>query len=183
MTEFERHSSVQAAICEQLSKLETDTGRTAASDFAVAQGWEKWNTRLGFAIVITSGAVSIITAMLSAKTSAPVLPINQAWPLGISTMLASLTAVVGSILTFLKPAERASRYREFGNKQKSLRNRIRVYRTVSISFSASEVEKHDALQAFLLEKGALNSDNPPIPRWAYVRTLKEAAGTREQRVI
>jgi hypothetical protein len=124
---------IRSAIADQLQKLEDDTDRTAASDFRVAQRWERINSILGLSAVAVSGLVTVLSASTSVKGM-------EGWStefLFLSTILASAATVVGSVLTFLKPSERAGRYREFGNKQKALRNRIRIHRPVIMRQEAS----------------------------------------------
>lgn len=124
-----------------------------------------------------SGAVTIISAATSMKgweSSQDILIL-------FSTILASAATVVGSVLTFLKPSERAGRYREFGNKQKALRNRIRLFRTVSIHQVLDQEKAAQQLLEFSQEKDALNSDNPPIPRRAFKVASKEILEKRNRR--
>lgn len=170
--------SLDNEICEQLEKLEGDTDLTAASNFAVAQRWERWNMVLGLGIVILSGVSSAIGAFASSGNTTEIARYNLI--IG-STVLASTTAILGSILTFLKPSEIAARYREFGNKQKSLRNKTRLLRTVSITFLDQLSARHDALIKFLEEKETLNSDNPPIPRWAFKQATRDIADKQARR--
>lgn len=168
------------SICDQVLELESDTDKTAALNFVLAQRWETRNLQLGLGVVLISGIVTVLGAVAALRdgelhvVTQPVLTLS-------STILASITAVLGSILTFLKPAERASRYREFGNKNKSLHNRLKIYRTVSIGFVENEKKQHDDLQTFLKEKDALNLDNPPIPSWAKDQVDIEIERKRENK--
>lgn len=159
------HQSIE----EQLDNLEKDTNITSKSNFMIAQNWESINSILGLSAVIISGIVTILGAMTALKGMEDVQHIfNFA-----STILASIITVVGSILTFLKPSERAGRYREFGNKQKALRNRIRIYRNVILAqekYTSIAIEK---LEEFNKDKDTLNSDNPPISLSVYLKIKKE----------
>jgi hypothetical protein len=170
-------NKIREAIISQLQKLEDDTDLTAASDFRVAQNWESINSTLGLSAVAVSGIVTIFGAAASVKGMEGWQP---TFTFG-STILASAATVIGSVLTFLKPSERAGRYREFGNKQKALRNRIRIYRSVIMSQDGSLSTPTDKLVEFATEKDALNSDNPPIPRSAFLKASKEVLEKRERR--
>jgi hypothetical protein len=175
---MENQEYISQNVGEQLQKLENDAEMTSASDFAMAQNWEKWNTILGLSIVLISGYVASIGAASSFKYG------STDWTdiFKISSAVAgALTAILGSVLTFLKPSERASRYREFGNKQKSLRNRIRLYRTVSIHLEQDVVARCSQLGNFLTEKDALNSDNPPITKWAFVQATRDIADKEKRK--
>lgn len=172
-----QQAELRTAIAAQLQKLEDDTELTSASDFRMAQRWEATNNRLGLTTVIVSGIVTVIGAVSSLEKFTDVQPLF----IIVSTLLASIATAIGSVLTFLKPSERGGRYREFGNKQKMLRNRIRIYRTVQILQDDSSTGPTEQLVAFNLEKDALNSDNPPIPRSAFVTASKEIGEKRTRR--
>ncbi|HEY0181641.1 MAG TPA: SLATT domain-containing protein [Rhodopila sp.] len=168
---------IRQSVEDQLQKLEDDTDLTSASDFSMAQRWEGINIRLGLCIVLASGVVTVIGATASIDD---LRNFQRYFTLG-STILASLATVVASVLTFLKPSERGERYREFGNKQKALRNRIRIYRAVVMKQDPSVERLTEQLVAFGLEKDTLNSDNPPIPHSAFRRAAKEMLAKRRRR--
>lgn len=165
------------SIENQLQKLEDDTDLTSASDFRMSQRWEATNMRLGLIIVGASGVLTVIAA----STVISDLQQFQAYFTLASILLAATATVVASVLTFLKPSERGGRYREFGNKQKALRNRIRIYRAVFLKQEPSVERPSEQLIAFGLEKDALNSDNPPIPRSAFRSASKDMIEKRRRR--
>lgn len=170
--------TIDQNIAEQLTKLEKDTDLTSESNFALAQNWEKWNNNIGITIVILSAIVTSLSAISSSDLK---LLENKTNVLIISTLFGSIIAGLGSIITTLKPAERAARYREFGNKHKSIRNRIRIYRTVSINLTEDTPEKNAKLLDFLAEKDTLNSDNPPIAKWAFTQAIDNIKRKEEQK--
>ena len=170
---------LRGVTAAQLQKLEDDTDLTSASDFRMAQKWESTNNLLGLITIIVSGIVTVIGAVSSLKQLSDIQPFFTI----ASTVLASIATVIGSVLTFLKPSERGGRYREFGNKQKMLRNRIRIYRTVQMLQDNSANGPPEQLVAFNLEKDSLNSDNPPIPRSAFITASKEVAEKRKRRGV
>ena len=171
--------AVMATIQYQLEKLEEDCDVTSGSDFYMERVWENWNFRLGIATVVLSALVSAIGAISALKD----LQNFEPYFLLGSTLLASAGTVLGSVLTFLKPSERAARYREFANKQKSLRNRIRVYRTVHAPKELDWTKAAEQLTNFGIEKDALTSDNPTIPKVAYLssRSAMEAKKQKPQK--
>lgn len=168
--------SVTATIQYQLEKLEEDCDVTSGSDFYMEKVWENWNFRLGMATVVLSALVSVIGAVSALED----LRHFKSYFLLGSTLLASVGTVLGSVLTFLKPSERAARYREFANKQKSLRNRIRVFRTVHAPKEADWTKAAEQLTNFSIEKDALASDNPTIPTVAYLSS-KSAVEAKKQK--
>jgi hypothetical protein len=169
---------LRQSIEDQLQRLEDDTALTAAGDFAMARRWETINTRLGLTIVIASGTVAII----SAATSLSDLAQFQRYLTLAMTVLAAIATVVGSVMTVLRPSLRGGQYREFGNKQKALVNRIGIYRSVLMKQDPSVERLSDALVAFGHEKDGLNSDNPPIRRSALRSASKDMLHERRRRV-
>ena len=168
---------IRQSIENQLQKLEDDTDLTSASDFRMAQRWGSINTRLGLIIVLVSG---IITTTGVYASVGDFQDMQRYFTLSV-TVLASIATVVGSVLTFLKPSERGEQYREFGNKQKALRNRIRIYRSVLMKQEPSVERPSEQLVAFGQEKDALNSANPPIPRSAFRTASKDMLEKRRRR--
>src|SRR5438067_5753802 len=129
----QREQALRSEISRQLKNLEDDADLTSASDFYVAQKWDRLNTRLGLSTMCVSGAVIVVGAAASIKG----LEDWQTYFTALSTILASAAMVIGSVLTFSKPSARGARYREFGNKHKALGNRIRIYRTVNMEEDGS----------------------------------------------
>jgi hypothetical protein len=172
----QREQSLRSEISRQLKNLENDADLTSASDFYVSQKWGSLNTRLGLSTVCVSGAVTIIGAAASVKG----LEDWQTYFTALSTILASAATVICSVLTFLKPSERAARYREFGNKHKALGNRIRIYRTVNME-DVPLKGLPEKLAAFSTEKDNLDSDNPPIPRNTLLMASKEMLDKQERK--
>ena len=173
----QREQALRSEISRQLKNLEDDADLTSASDFYVAQKWDRQNTRLGLSTMCVSGAVIVIGAAASIKG----LEDWQTYLTALSTILASAATVIVSVLTFLNPSQRGARYREFGNKHKALSNRIRIYRTVTMEEDGYLKGLSEKLAAFSTEKDILNSDNPPIPRDALLIASKEMVEKRERR--
>jgi hypothetical protein len=169
---------IRQSIEAELQKLEDETDLTSASDFSMAQRWDATNTRLGLLIVLASGIVAAIGA---AASLADLAQYQRFFTLS-SIVLAAIATVIASVLTFLKPSERSGQYREYGNKQDALRNRIRIYRSVLMKQDPSVERLSDQLVAFGQEKDALNADNPPIPRWAFRAASKDMLDKRRRRI-
>ncbi len=128
--------------------------------------------------MVASGVVAVISA---AAALTDLLPYQRYFTLAM-TVLAAMATVLASVLTFLKPSERGGQYREYGNKQEALRNRIRIYRSVLMKQDPSVERLSDQLVAFGHEKDGLNADNPPVPRWAYRAASKEMLDKRRRRL-
>jgi hypothetical protein len=171
-----KKSKCEEIAC-QLQKLEDDADVTAAQNFRIAEYWEARNMYLGFSIVFVSGIVTVIGAVASINE----LDGWQPYFTSASTILAAIATAIGSVLTFLKPSERGAKYREFGNKQKALRNRIRIYKSVKMEENSAEPGPSAQLSAFCDEKDTLISDNPPLFHWAYQVAKREILERQQKR--
>jgi hypothetical protein len=145
-------------IIYNADEIAKDCEYSASSNFELGKYWDSWNLRLG----LSAATLSALAAISSGRedffsTSGSPLP----------SIVALLAAISASVLTFLKPSEKASIYREFGNKYRSLRNRSRVFVTIDCLVTAEYEKLRAALDALLKEKEDLNLGNPVIPKWAY----------------
>jgi hypothetical protein len=143
-------------IIDNAQKIADDCEYSASSNFALGKYWDTWNLRLGLSAAILSALAALV-----GKTDfdLPGVPVTSA--------VAFLAAISASVLTFLKPSEKASIYREFGNKYRSLRNRSRVFISIDCLVKPEYKKLRGTLDALLKEKEDLNLDNPVIPEWAF----------------
>jgi hypothetical protein len=153
---------VLTQIIDNARKIANDCEYSASSNFALGTYWDAWNLRLGLSAAIFSAlaAINIDTMIATNAHHSP-----------ITSVVGFFAAISASVLTFLKPSEKASVYREFGNKYRSLRNRSRIFISIDCLVTPEytlEYEKlRGALDALLKEKEDLNFDNPVIPGWAF----------------
>jgi len=141
-------------IIDNAQKVANDCEYSASSNFALGKYWDTWNLRLGLSAAILSALAALV-----GKTDLSGVP--------IAGVVAFLAAISASVLTFLKPSEKASIYREFGNKYRSLRNRSRVFISIDCLVMPEYEELRARLDSLLKEKEDLNLDNPVIPEWAF----------------
>ena len=85
-----REQALRSEISRQLKHLEDDADVTSASDFYVAQKWDRLNTRLGLSTVGLSGAVVVIGAAASIKG----LEDWQTYFTALCTILAAAATVI-----------------------------------------------------------------------------------------
>lgn len=150
-------------IIDNADEIVQDCEYSASSNFELGKYWDSWNLRLGLSAAIFSALAAISSSRGDVfSTSVSQLP----------SIVAFLAAISASVLTFLKPAEKASIYREFGNKYRSLRNRSRVFITIDCLVTAEYERLRGTLDALLKEKEDLNLGNPVIPEWAYQEARK-----------
>jgi hypothetical protein len=153
------HGGVLKQIVDNAQKIANDCEYSATSNFALGTYWDSWNLRLGLSAAIFSALAAInVDAMIST---------NPAQHSPVTSVVGFLAAISASVLTFLKPSEKASIYREFGNKYRSLRNRSRVFISIDCLVTPEYEKLRGGLDALLREKEDLNFDNPVIPGWAF----------------
>jgi hypothetical protein len=152
-------SEILKQIVDNARKIADDCEYSAASNFALGRRWDRWNLFLGSSAAILSALAAISTEKLKLPGFIADFPVT-----GTAAFFAAISA---SVLTFLKPSEKASIYREFGNKYRALRNRSRVFISIDCRLPLKYKELRGGLDALLKEKEDLNLDNPVIPDWAF----------------
>jgi hypothetical protein len=152
-------------IVDNAQKIANDCEYSASSNFALGKYWDTWNLRLGLSAAILSALAAIINV-----DKMNLLSSVQHFP--IAGVVGFFAAVSASVLTFLKPSEKASIYREFGNKYRSLRDRSRVFISIDCLVTTEYEKLRGALDALLKEKEDLNLDNPVIPEWVFVEAQR-----------
>jgi hypothetical protein len=156
---------VQQSIISSADKVSEDCDYSAGSNFTLGNHWDKWNLRLGLSAAILSALAAISVDKLHGVIG------DQAAQM-LTSFVAFLAAIAASVLTFLKPSEKASVYREFGNKYRALRNRSRVFASIDCNVKTEYDELRRGLDELLKEKADLNLDNPVIPEWAYLEAKR-----------
>jgi hypothetical protein len=145
-------------VCEQAKKIEADCDRASVRDSLVSANWYKWNLRLGVSSALLAGAAA----------SAAQLPGN--WKI-VTSVLAVLAAILGSILTFLVPSERAATYHKFSKNYQALRDNLRLF----IAFRCVSDDDTKALeiefQNLLSEKRRMDADHPVVPEKFYAMAV------------
>jgi hypothetical protein len=79
--------SLQELICQQAKKIESDCDRASVRDSLVSATWDKWNLRLAVSSAVLAGAAAAV-----AQVKVDNIAI-------VTTVLALLSAIIGSILT------------------------------------------------------------------------------------
>lgn len=160
-------TSVLAKIIEQANKISDDCEYSSASNFELGRVWDIWNNTLGISSTILS-SVAAYFAVTEEQSSI--------------TIFASMAATVfAAVLTFLKPSEKASAYREFGNRYRSLRNKARVFSSIDCLQDNEYESLRKKLDKIMIEKEELNLGNPVIPRWAFRSAQKSLDEKRSRK--
>jgi hypothetical protein len=147
--------SLQELICEQAKKIESDCDRASVRDSLVSTTWDKWNLRLGVSAALLAGAAASVAQFKTDRTAI------------VTSVLALLSAIIGSILTFLAPSEKASIYHKFSNNYFALRDKLRFF----IAFRCASSDNVKALEEeflkLLTEKQKIDADHPVVAEKYY----------------
>jgi hypothetical protein len=150
--------SLKELICEQAKKIESDCDRASVRDSLVSTTWDKWNLRLGVSSALLAGAAA---AVAQGGENIKIL----------TSVLAICSAIIGSILTFLAPSEKASTYHKFSNNYFALRDKLRFF----IAFQCASSDNVNALEEefkkLLTEKQKIDADHPVVAEKYYEITV------------
>src|SRR5882757_1981946 len=110
-------------IRSQAHKISKDCDRASIRDSLISASWYKLNLWLGLASAVLAGTIaSFAGADLKGLTI-----INESSGKLIVAVLASSSAILTSVLTFLAPSEKANIYHEYSNRYWALRDQIRKF--------------------------------------------------------
>lgn len=111
-------------VIDEALRIEEDCEHSAKRHFNASGRWETYNLWLG-----------IPTAILTAIAS--VSAFNE-YP-NFAGYLALIASALTAVLTFLKPSERSQKHQTVGNQYLALRNKTRLFRTLSADNSEKAV--------------------------------------------
>jgi hypothetical protein len=160
--------SLQELICKQAKKIESDCDRASVRDSLVSATWDKWNLRLGVSSAVLAGAAAAVAQVKVDKISI------------VTTVLALLSAITGSILTFLAPSEKASTYHKFSNNYFALRDKLRFFIAFRCVSSDDVKALEEEFQKLLIEKQKIDADHPVVAEKYYDIAVTVIAKRKER---
>ena len=143
-------------IITECRRIEEDSLHSGKGHYNAATCWR-----------IVHYAIGIPIAIAAAVTSGAILAENSTLALWLSALVTVATAVT----TFLNPHEKASAHYKFGNSFNSLKNRARILREVEIEH-LGDVDASARLKELDEQRSKLNSEAPPIPRFAFLKAKR-----------
>lgn len=84
-----------------------------------------------------------------------------------------LVTALTTVLTFLKPSERAELHRSAAGQYQALRNQTRVFREIELAGGVVSAVAQDKLVGFSKTRDELNTSCPAIPRCDYELAKKD----------
>jgi len=128
-------------IREELLRIEEDCIHSGKAHFNAGTRWASYNYFLGLPAVILSALAG--TAFFNDMPE-------------IAGLMSVAVAVLTSLMTFLKPSERASAHKGSGDQYLSLRNDARVFREIKIEHTCDEQAAIAGLDEFTKRRNELN---------------------------
>jgi hypothetical protein len=181
----EQAISLRSLIREQARALYESCEKGSLRDTLIAARWHRWNLYLGvssaiFAAVAAFAKINIATLLVS--TWSMEQDIANTHGSEIASILALISAILTSMLTFLSPSEKAGAYHHFSNKIRSLRDRAHSFMEVECVLGTKDTALLDKFERILREKSEIDSSHPIVPNWAYGKTYKELENKFQQKL-
>lgn len=151
--------SVKESVIKECLRIEEDTEHSFKSHYNASASWSKINLWLGLP--------AAILAAVAGGTSA------AEGPQIIITIVAFLSTIFISCLTFLKPSERSDSHKTAGHSYQALRNKTRMFREVGLNSITDDAGILKSLCSLSERRDELNSTMPSIPRKAYEKAKKD----------
>ena len=144
-------------VATELHRMEEDCTVSAKSHFNASARWTRWNYIFG-----------IPSVALSAAAGAAFLQDYAVIAGGMSLGVTVLT----SLMTFLKPSEKASMHKSAGDQYLSLRNDSRVFREIALTQAADESSAIAEMSGFTTRRNELNQASPSFSRGDFEKARK-----------
>lgn len=142
------------AFEREAKRVEEDSIHSAKGHFNAADIWRIRHYWIGVPATILGAA-----AGAAAIKSFP----------EIAVFLSLIATILTGLLTFLKPADRASAHKTAGDQFLALRNDARFFREIELIEQDDAHSTSDQLKALCQRRNELNQSSPEIPRKAFER--------------
>lgn len=136
---------LKTKIASELQRLEEDCSHSGKAHFNASDRWNQFNYWFG----IPSVAISAVVGTALVKD-------HIIWASAGSAAVTVLTALV----TFLKPAEKATLHKSSGDQYLSLKNDSRVFREITLIRNIEEAAALEALEGLTKRRNELNQASP-----------------------
>lgn len=145
-------------LADEAGRVEEDTEHSFKGHYNAAERWARYHLWIGL-----PAALSAATAGAAAFRDQP------EWAGGLALVSTALTTV----LTFLKPSERAEIHKAVAGQYQSLRNQARIFREISLLDGMTASDAKERLLALANARDELNLRAPGLPRGDYELAKKD----------
>lgn len=137
------------AIHAELERIEEDCIHSGKAHFTAGDRWTRYHYWLG----IPSVALSALAGAAFFKSYGD-----------IAGIMSAVVAILTSLMTFLKPSERASAHKSSGDQYLTLRNDVRVFREIKLTYVCDEHSSISAMDDFTKRRNELNQASAQFSR-------------------
>lgn len=156
-------SDLITKLADEVSRVEEDTEHSFKGHYNAAARWGRYHLWIG-----------LPAALLAATAGAAAFRDQPEWAGALALVSTALTTV----LTFLKPSERAEMHKAVAGQYQSLRNQARIFREIGLVDGMASEEAKARLFALAEARDELNQRAPAIPRTDYELAKKDIDGGR-----
>jgi hypothetical protein len=142
------------AIQTELRRIEEDCTYSGKAHFNAGVRWSGYHNLLGIPSVI-----------LSALAGAAFFKNHG----DIAGVMSSIVAIMTSLMTFLKPSERAAAHKGSGDQYISLRNDARVFREIHLASACDDQAAMSGLGEFTKRRNELNQASMQVSKADFAR--------------
>lgn len=155
---------IQKLVAE-CHRIEEDAEHSSKGHYNAGDRWARYHLSLGLPAAIVAAI-----AGAAAFKDCPEL----------AGSLALISTALTTVLTFLKPSERAEMHKSVGSQYHALRNQTRIFREIELADGLAA----DAARKRLLElariRDELNAASPGIPRRDYEKAVGDICAGRSR---
>lgn len=155
---------IQKLIAE-CHRIEEDTEHSSKGHYNAGDRWGRYHLFLGLP--------AAIVAALAGAAAFKDCP-------DLAGSLALLSTALTTVLTFLKPSERAEMHKSVGGQFHALRNQTRIFREIELTDGLDEPTAKKRLLDLARLRDELNMASPGIPRGDYEKAKRDIDSGRSR---
>jgi hypothetical protein len=156
-------SEVVARLAAEAARIEEDTEHSFKSHYNAAARWAGYHLWIG----LPSALVAALAGAAAFKSQPE-----------LAGALALVSTALTTVLTFLKPSERAELHKAVAGQYQALRNQARVFREIGLMDDVTHDEAKTRLFELVKARDDLNQGSPGIARRDYELAKKDIDGGR-----
>lgn len=150
-------------LADEASRIEEDTEHSFKGQYNAAARWARYHLWIG-----------LPAALVAAVAGAAAFKGHPEWAGALALVSTALTTV----LTFLKPSERAEVHKAVAGQYQALRNQARIFREIGLLDGMTAEEAKTRLFALSEARDELNQRAPAIARGDYEMAKRDIDGGR-----
>lgn len=156
-------SDLITKLADEASRVEEDTEHSFKGHYNAAARWTRYHLWVG-----------LPAALAAAVAGAAAFKGHPEWAGALALVSTALTTV----LTFLKPSERAEIHKAVAGQYQALRNQARIFREIGLLDGMTAEEAKTRLFALAEARDELNQRAPAIARGDYELAKQDIDGGR-----